>query len=230
MNHGILSCVRWVRIRDSCELWDKGNVPPHATYVSSSISKGLFTSWTTKLSHVIWPFTMVTFSWSIFLKEYKKFKGCGHFSWTWIKRCDHAPKSGCVVFFLLHVQKGKFWGFPVFYLLPFFLPSFLLSTITFEKRKKKKKRKNGLSSIETTFLFHGLLTFVVKEPLMPLPLQIMLDMIVDDVGLKINLFQTSNSMVTLTFFSLTKSKVVPRWVQRPITYLSEQGTTSWWLM
>ena len=143
MNHGILSCVRWVRIRDSCELWDKGNVPPHATYVSSSISKGLFTSWTTKLSHVIWPFTMVTFSWSIFLKEYKKFKGCGHFSWTWIKRCDHAPKSGYTIFFLLHVQKGKFWGFSRVLPSPLLPPFFPLVYNNIWRKKKEKKKKKG---------------------------------------------------------------------------------------
>ena len=45
-------------------------------------------------------------------------------------------------------------------------------------------------------------------------------MLVDNVGHKMCLLGTSNSMVTLTIFSLVYIKVVPGWVQQPITYFT----------
>lgn len=110
----------------------------------------------------------------------------------------------------IHVHKGKFWGVSAFYLSPCFLLPFLLLPPSFplvynnirklekENTRQAKKRK-WLSKIETTILFHGPLTFTTKEPHTPLPPQIMLDMTMNDVGLKVNLFETSNSLVTLTF-------------------------------
>ena len=68
----------------------------------------------------------------------------------WTKRSDHAPKSGCAIFFLIFVQKRVLWGFFSFFFLMFdpllfFSPSFILTTIIFSKNDKIKNHYNGIS-------------------------------------------------------------------------------------
>ena len=68
-------------------------------------------------------------------------------------------------------NKGKqFWDFFfffMFYFLPFFFPSFLLTTLMFGTKKQSK--------IKMVVLYHGLLAFAVREPLLPPSPQNMLD-------------------------------------------------------
>ena len=78
--------------------------------------KGQFTSCTMKTTHGRWFFFpcsvfMVQLPWSDFLKnQFTKPLGPSlGVNWMWTKRNDHVLKSECIFFFLIYVQKRKFW-------------------------------------------------------------------------------------------------------------------------
>ena len=86
---------------------------------------------------------------------------------------------------------------------PFACP--LLSSSSLPKIKLKLyiyNNNNNTSFIITTFLCHGPLPFYVRARLLPLHHKTHWTMSMDNVGLRICLWGTSNSMVTLTNFSL----------------------------
>ena len=87
-------------------------------------TKGLFTSWTTKLSMSNgisqWSRFIVTLSWKMqFVKPLDPSLGV---NWMWTHRSDHAPKSGCVKKNYDMPNKAAM-DFSKFHLLPFFFPS-----------------------------------------------------------------------------------------------------------
>ena len=124
-----------------------------------------------------------------------------------------------VLIFLIYVQKGKFSEFPSCLT---FSPS-LLVTI-----KKRLANFNFFLMAKTAFLSIGLVTFVARKPLLPLPLQ---NPLVHDNGqcrLKLNLLGTSSSIFNLTyFFSRCKLKWSWNEFNNQSHILEEQGTTSW---
>ena len=80
------------------------------------------------------------------------------------------------------------------------------------------------------FLCYGPLIFVVREPLLPLLLQNPSEMIVDNVGLKLNFIGTSSSMATIPFIFLISTKWFLDKFNDQSHILEEQGTTSWSMM
>ena len=107
----------------------------------------------------------------------------------WTERNDHAPKSECADFFSICPKRTvvkilKFDHSLVFSCLHF---SSLLKNIS-------------LIIIITLFLYHGLLLFSTKAPLLPLPPQTCWIMIVDNVGLKICFWGPWTPWSLLTFF------------------------------
>jgi hypothetical protein len=83
------------------------------------------------------------------------------------------------------------------------------------------------------FLCHGplfLFFFLLEHLLCVSHRKTYWTMSVDNVGLQIRLFGTSNSMVTLTIFSLVYTEVVSGEVQQPIAKFTRPWTTSWSMM
>ena len=69
--------------------------------------EGPFTPWTMKSDHGRWPFSMVQLPWFDFLKN-QLTKSLGPslgVNQMWTKRNDHAPKSECVLMFLIYISQ-----------------------------------------------------------------------------------------------------------------------------
>jgi len=115
----------------------------------------------------------------------------------WANKNDHACKNECDYFLIIYTQKGFF--LENIQIRQFFCV--LLSSLVFTSRKKNheyfRKKTNPC---------HLPLPFPTKAPLLPLPLQNRWTMSMDNVGLKIFILKTSNSMVTLTFVPWCKLK------------------------
>jgi hypothetical protein len=77
----------------------------------------------------------------------------------------------CLCFFVFYhmPKKGNFEVFREFFT---FSPSFLLSTVTFAKENINNDRKNY---IKTAFLYHGCMSIVAREPILPFSPQNLLD-------------------------------------------------------
>ena len=106
--------------------------------------------------------SMIPFLENVFLKPLNPWLGVNQ---TWTKRSDHAPKSGCAVFFNICSKRVVLRIFFMFDLLCFLFPSLLVTM------KNDWPKKNVNFFFWMAFFCHGPLTFLVREPLLPLPLQ-----------------------------------------------------------
>ena len=164
-------------------------------HLSAFVAKGLFTSWTMKLSHIIGQFSMV---------QYLKL----HFRSLWpLTMCklnvdqEKRPRTKKWIhqFFLIYFKKGNFGNFLRVWPSPlqkgiFFI--FVLVTMkTFDQKKIKIKKSMA-------FLYHGPLTLQRENLFCLSHYKTLWSTTMHNVGLEINLSGTSSSMVTLTFFFL----------------------------
>jgi hypothetical protein len=67
---------------------------------------GRFIPWTMKSDHERWPFPWFNFFKNQITKPLGLSLGVNR---MWTKRNDHTPTSECAKFFLIYVQKEKFW-------------------------------------------------------------------------------------------------------------------------
>ena len=167
-------------------------------------------------------FSMVQLPWSHFLKnQFTKLLGPSlGVNQTWTKRNDHAPKSECIRLFLIYVQKGQFeknnqvWS---------------LFCLVFSSLHILFPQQNHSNFIITIFLWMGHFVFSTISPILPLPLHNPLDHANDDAWLKICHLETSNSMVTLTCFSIgvNRNHIGTSSTTNQSHILQGLGTTSW---
>ena len=104
--------------------------------------------------------------------------------------------------------------------LPFFSPSFLLTTATFGKNLKIQNLKN----LKTTFLCHDPQLSQQENPLCLSRCKTCWTRIVDNVGMKIVLLETSSSRVNFTFVLDVKMKWSQNKFNDQITYLRDDFT------
>ena len=173
------------------------------------------------MDHEVGPWKMAFFhspiSWSNCLKNQftKSFGLSLGVNQMWTKRNDYTPKSGCADFFIyipektvLRKKNNRFWPFSCLHLLS---PQYYFI-------------KNYYNNISLSWA----LAFYLLDDLSCLShRKIRWTMLVDNVGIKVCLFGTSNSMVTLIFFPWCK----PKWSRDEFNnqshILNGLGTTSW---
>jgi hypothetical protein len=130
--------------------------------------------------HGRWPFSMVRFDgptsivW--FLKEINLQSLWGPslgVNQMWTKRNDHASKNECADFFLYVCSKRTIFNKSQVW--PFSCLLLSSSSLVFIFSSPKEKIKFHHSLHYNNILYHGPLPFSTRAPLLPLPLQNMLD-------------------------------------------------------
>ena len=124
-------------------------------------------------------------------------------------------KVDVLIFYDICPKREVLRIFFMFDLLPFFPQNY-----------KKSLAIVFLWIYKMTFPCPSSLTFVAREPLLPLPLQNPLEHDNKECSLKINMLGTSSSRVTLTFFSWCKLKWSWNKFNNQSHILEEQRTTS----
>ena len=165
------------------------------------IDEGQFTSWTMISEHERWPFPMIWLdgptSMAQFLKEliYKAFGPLTRCKSNLDKEEWHAPKVNMLIS-LVYAQNGQFPKRKKFQVWPFFLSSPVFIFSSPKKISLKKIRLYYHCSVMGPCLFLLDYLFCLSHR------KTGWTMSTGNVGLKICLLRTSNSMVTLIFFSL----------------------------